>query len=70
MSTITEELQIRAKELSSLERVILVEKILESLDAVDPNLEMLWAAEAEDRLDAWKRGEIKTAPITSVLPEL
>jgi putative addiction module component (TIGR02574 family) len=56
-----------AKELPPGERLELVEQILESLDASDPSIDQLWAKEAEDRLAAYRRGEIKAVPLSSVL---
>jgi Putative addiction module component len=34
------------------------ERILQSLDATDPNLDQLWTEEAKDRLSAYRRGEL------------
>ena len=44
--------------LPPIERAELVENILQSLDTADPNLDRLWAEEAKDRLDAYRRGEL------------
>ena len=42
------------------ERAELAERLLTSLDAShDRRVDELWAQEAEDRLDAFERGEIK-----------
>jgi len=42
------------------ERAELAERLLTSLDAShDRRIDELWAQEAEDRLDAFERGEIK-----------
>jgi putative addiction module component (TIGR02574 family) len=43
------------------ERAELADNILASLEPSDPNLK-LWAAEAEDRVAAFKRGEIEAIP--------
>jgi putative addiction module component (TIGR02574 family) len=49
-----------ALSLSPAERVDLVERLLASLDASpNPQIDQLWAQEAEDRLDAFERGEIR-----------
>ena len=50
-----------AMSLSPAERADLVEQLLVSLDA-SPSLQIdqLWAQEAEDRLDAFERGDIRT----------
>jgi hypothetical protein len=44
-----------------------VDDILASLDEPDPNIDKLWANEAEDRLAAHRRSEIKAIPLEQVL---
>ncbi|MDQ1638461.1 MAG: hypothetical protein QOF62_1800 [Pyrinomonadaceae bacterium] len=41
------------------DRAELADNILASLEPSDPNLLKLWAAEAEDRVAAFKRGEME-----------
>ena len=48
----------KAIELNPVERIKLVEAILYSLDKPDPEIEKSWAAEAEARYEAYKRGEL------------
>ena len=49
------------------ERAALVEHLLASLDAsARQHIDTLWAQEAEDRLDAFERGEISTIPAQNV----
>jgi putative addiction module component (TIGR02574 family) len=48
----------QASLLPPVERAELVEGILQSLDATDPNLDQLWVEEAQDRLAAYRRGEL------------
>ena len=57
----------RARQLPPAERLELVDDILRSLDETDPELDKLWAREAEDRLAAWRRGEIQAIPLDDVL---
>jgi putative addiction module component (TIGR02574 family) len=46
--------------LSPVERAELADRLLASLDSgPDRTIDALWAQEAEDRLDAFERGEIK-----------
>jgi putative addiction module component (TIGR02574 family) len=53
------------------ERVALVERLLASLDSpAREHLDMLWSQEAEDRLDAFERGEIPTMPAQDVFDEI
>ncbi len=49
------------------DRAELVEGILQSLDAADPNLDRLWADEARDRLAAYRRGEIEALDFDEAL---
>ena len=44
-----------------------MDDILASLDEPDPNIDKSWAKEAEDRLAAYRRGEIKAIPLEQVL---
>jgi putative addiction module component (TIGR02574 family) len=60
-----------ALELSPVERAALVESILSSFefksrDAVDA----LWAAESEERIDAFDRGEMTAIPAKDVFSEI
>ncbi len=49
------------------ERAELAERLLTSLDAShDGRIDELWAQEAEGRLDAFERGEIKALPAKEV----
>lgn len=49
------------------ERAQLAERLLESLDiSPDRKMDQLWAQEAEDRVDAFERGEIKSVSIREV----
>lgn len=57
----------RARRLPPVERLRLADEILGSLDETDPAIDRLWAREAEDRLAAWQRGEIRDVPLADVL---
>lgn len=48
------------------ERIALVDRILDSLDEPDVLIDALWAKEADDRLAAYRRGEIQAAPEVQV----
>lgn len=67
MSETAKTLSERARALPPAERLELVDNILGSLDETDPALDKLWAREAEDRLAAWRRGEIRAIPLDEVL---
>lgn len=52
-------------------RVALAEQLLESLDSADQReFDARWAKEAEDRIDAYDRGEIAAFPIDEVFSSL
>jgi len=63
----TKGLSDQARKLSPAERIELVDAILATLDEPDPAIDRLWAKEAEDRLAAYRRGEIKALSLEEVL---
>ena len=67
MTNAAKNLSAQARKLSADERLELVDDILASLDEPDPAIDRLWAKEAEERLAAYRRGEIKAVPLQEVL---
>jgi putative addiction module component (TIGR02574 family) len=67
MTKRTDDLLTRAAQLTATERIELVEELLASLDQPDPEIDRLWAREAEDRLAAFRRGEIGAVELDAVL---
>ena len=67
MTQTAEALSAQAVQLPPEERMALVERILDSLDEPDPSLDALWAKEADDRLAAYRRGEIKAMALSEVI---
>ncbi len=57
----------QARELNPQERIALVENVLDSLDRVDPKIDRLWAAEAKERLAAYRRGEIVATDLSNII---
>lgn len=57
----------QAKQLNALEKIELVDVLLASVDKPDAEIDKQWAAEAEDRLAAYRRGEIKALDLNQVL---
>lgn len=49
-----------ALDLSAAERAQVAESLLSSLDKPDPEVDQLWAIEAEARIGAAERGEMET----------
>lgn len=60
MSVAPEKILEEALRLSSAERAVIVEGLLSSLDKPDPEIDQLWAEEAETRIDAAERGEMES----------
>jgi len=59
MSTNSEQIFRQAMALSPRDRAEVVERLLASFQLPpDPELDQLWAQEAEDRIDAYERGDI------------
>ena len=53
--------------LSATDKLMLVEWILRNLDQPDPEIDQLWTIEAENRLDAYEKGQIKAIKLSTVL---
>jgi len=64
----TEILEI-ARKLRPVERLHLIDALLESLDEPDPAIEAAWLAEAQDRLAAYERGELPLADLSPILAQ-
>ncbi len=67
MTTTAEALSAQAVKLQPEERMEVVERILDSLDEPDAALDALWAKEADDRLSAYRRGEVKAVALSKVI---
>ena len=61
MPAVFMDLVAQANTLPILDRARLVETLIESMTHTDQCVEALWAAEAEDRIDAIGRGDIDLA---------
>jgi len=59
-----------AMKLPSIERASLIEELLSSMDKPDAKLDNLWTKEAENRLTAYRRGEMESYPADEVFSEL
>ena len=49
--------------LNPKDRAFIVEKLLESLDKPEKDIEELWQKEAEQRIDAYQQGHLKTLTV-------
>ena len=67
MSASSEQILKEALALPLQERAELVEQLLATFQSPpDPYIDELWAHEAEDRLGAYNRGELKAVPAEEV----
>ena len=57
----------QARELMPQERIALVEDLLDSLDRADPRIDSLWVKEANDRLAAYRRGELAAKDLNEIV---
>lgn len=58
-------------QLNSKERAMLIDLLLESLDeARIKDIELKWASESEDRIDAFERGELPAVDGPAALQDL
>lgn len=67
MNPTAKALSAQAVQLTPEERMALVEHILDSLDEPDASLDALWAKEADDRLTAYRRGEVRAVALSDVI---
>ncbi len=71
MNPTVDELVAKAELLSVDEREMLLSRLRQTLPrAVDPGVEAAWIEEAERRMDAIERGEMKTVPWEDVRKHL
>ena len=71
MTVQTQQVLEKAVRLPPVERAELVEQILSSFDfPAHDKIDALWAQEAEDRIDAYDRGELKAIPASRVFERI
>jgi len=73
MTGTLESIERAARQLSVQERTTLVHTLLKGLDEPEGNedeIEALWAAEAEDRLDGYLDGELGGSPLDEVVEKV
>ncbi len=63
---LAEEIKSGALRLSLVNRIRLVETLLDSLDKTDVEVEALWVKESENRYQAYKDGKIKGIPLEQI----
>ena len=67
MSASTQSIIEQANKLSLNEKIELIDALLASVDKPDSEIDALWAKEAEDRLVAYRKGDIKAVDLNQVL---
>lgn len=63
----TEDILKEAMSLPPSELAKLVDQLISVLDQPDVELDKLWAEEAESRLDAFRKGKLKSVSLEEVL---
>lgn len=58
-----DQLLSRALKLTPSEKAEIVDRLLQSFDKPDKELDKLWKKEAEDRIDAFESGDIQTVTL-------
>jgi putative addiction module component (TIGR02574 family) len=66
----TAEILATAKNLKPEEQLFLIDSLFEMLDEPDAAVHAAWAAESQDRLAAFQRGEIQAAPVEQLLTKM
>jgi putative addiction module component (TIGR02574 family) len=69
METELQSVRAAALALSPLARIQLVDSLVDSLDEPDVQLESLWTAEAESRLDAYLAGRVPPVAMPQALSD-
>ena len=59
----------QALKMRPVEKFLIIDGLLQSLDEPDKTIEEIWAIEAEKRLEAYKAGEVKTVSYEDVFGE-
>lgn len=71
MTTATENVLKKALELSPMDRALLVEHLLSSFEIPErAHLDLVWAKEAEDRIDAYEKGLISSKSAKKVFKNI
>lgn len=71
MSLLKKEIETEIFTLPPIARASLAERLLSSLDTTEQNtIDQKWAIEAEDRLEAYQRGELQAVDASEVIARL
>lgn len=67
MAKTVDKIAAEIHDLSDVEKLRLVDTILEDLDRPDPELDRVWAEESRKRWVAYKAGRIQAVPYETVM---
>lgn len=67
MTKATEKIAADINSLTDVEKLYLVDEILQNLDKPDPEIDKIWAEEARQRWEAYKKGKIQTVSYQDVM---
>lgn len=67
MTTDTKQILKQALKLPAVDRANLADHLLSSLDEPDEHIDALWREEIDDRISAYKAGELKAISVNDVL---
>lgn len=67
MTKATEKIAADINSLTDVEKLHLVDEILDNLDKPDPEIDRIWAEEARQRWEAYKKGKIQTLSYQDVM---
>ena len=67
MATNTLQILKEVLELPTIERASLADHLLSSLDQPDEHIDALWREEVENRINAYRSGEIRAVSLKEVL---
>ena len=56
-----------ASGLSPIEKARLIDKLIYDLDKLDPEINEMWVKEAENRIDAYDQGKMKSITLEKLL---
>lgn len=60
------ELLEQALALNVNERTKLIDELFKSIDKPDEEIDQIWADEADKRLEAYRKGELKAVPMENI----
>lgn len=66
----TAEILESARKLGAHEQLRLIDSLFDMLDQPDPAIQAAWAAEAQDRLMAFERGDLAAGPVDGLLVQM